>query len=118
MLSLIQDWKNLKLPGHGKSQPVIQTRKRFFTICRPILFDPSFIVDISEHFKSKMKSVKAFKSQFHNPTLKEEDTFISKPEFLDYVEARAKFYGFQIRKKYGEPFYCEEKIKYDFADLF
>jgi hypothetical protein len=65
-----------------------------------------------------MKSCKAFSSQFHNPSIKKDDTFISKPEFLDYVEARAKFYGFQIRKKYGEPFYCEESIEYDFVNLF
>jgi len=64
-----------------------------------------------------MKAVKAFKSQFHNPSLKKADTFISKPGFLDYVEARAKFYGFQIRKNYGEPFYCEEDIEYDFANI-
>jgi hypothetical protein len=64
-----------------------------------------------------MKSVDAFKSQFHNPVLKK-DTFISKPEFIDYVDARARFYGFQIRKKYGEPFYCEENIEYYFSDLF
>ena len=82
------------------------------------IFEPSFIVDITDHFEVKMKSVKAFKSQFHNPEIKTEDTFISQPGFLDYVEARAKFYGFQIRKKYGEPFYSEEAIEYDLLNLF
>ncbi len=81
------------------------------------VFEPSFIVDVSEYFHIKMKSVNSFKSQFHNPVLKKADTFISKPEFLDYVNARAEFYGFQIRKKYGEPFYCEEDIEYDFLNL-
>ena len=81
------------------------------------LFQPSIIVDISEHFETKMKAVLAFKSQFHNPALKKEDTFISRPEFLEYVEARAKFYGFQIQKKYGEPFYCEEEIELNINNL-
>jgi bacillithiol biosynthesis deacetylase BshB1 len=100
----------------GKTQIAYRPKKIFYYM-QTYLFQPSFIVDISDHFETKMKSCKAFKSQFHNPSLKREDTFISKPEFLDYVEARAKFYGFQIRKKYGEPFYCEENIEYDFSDL-
>ncbi|NWG27504.1 MAG: bacillithiol biosynthesis deacetylase BshB1 [Ignavibacteriaceae bacterium] len=100
----------------GKPQIAYRPKKIFYYM-QTYLFQPSFIVDISEFFETKMKSCKAFKSQFHNPSLKREDTFISKPEFLDYVEARAKFYGFQIRKKYGEPFYCEENIEYDFSDL-
>jgi len=91
--------------------------KKIFYYMQTYLFEPSFIVDVSEYFHIKMKSVDAFKSQFHNPVLKKEDTFISKPEFIDYVDARARFYGFQIRKKYGEPFYCEENIEYDFSDL-
>jgi len=100
----------------GKSQ--IQYRpKKIFYYMQTYLFHPTFIVDISEYFEQKMKSVNEFKSQFHNPSFKKEDTFISKPEFLDYVKARAEFYGFQLRKKYGEPFYCEENIEYDFQDL-
>jgi len=101
----------------GKSQLAYRPKKIFYYM-QTYIFEPSFIVDISEHFQTKMKSCKAFTSQFHNPSINQEDTFISKPEFLDYVEARAKFYGFQIRKKYGEPFYCEENIEYDFANLF
>jgi len=100
----------------GKAQFHYRPEKIFYYM-QTYLFSPSFIVDISNYFNTKMKAVKAFKSQFHNSKLKEEDTFISRPEFLDYVEARAKFYGFQIRKKYGEPFYCEEAINYNFSDL-
>ena len=77
------------------------------------LFEPAFIVDITKFFKVKMEAVKAYSSQFYNASVKEENTFISRPEFLDYIEARARFYGFQINKKYGEPFYCEEDIELD-----
>jgi len=109
--------EKFKTSVSGKSQLPYRPKKIFYYM-QTYIFEPSFIVDISEHFQTKMKSCTAFKSQFHNPSLRKEDTFISKPEFLDYVEARAKFYGFQIRKKYGEPFYCEEDIEYDFNDLF
>jgi len=101
----------------GKSQAHYRPLKLFYYM-QTYLFDPSFIVDISDYFDTKMNSVLAFKSQFHNSPGKKEETFISRPEFLEYVEARAKFYGFQIRKKYGEPFYCEENIEYDFVNLF
>jgi N-acetylglucosamine malate deacetylase 1 len=100
----------------GKSQLHYRPKKIFYYM-QTYIFEPSFIVDISEHFQTKMKSVHAFQSQFHNPVVKAGDTFISKPGFLDYVKARAEFYGFQIRKKYGEPFFCEENIEYDFSDL-
>jgi bacillithiol biosynthesis deacetylase BshB1 len=108
--------KKLNTIADGESQHHYRPAKIFYYM-QTYLFNPSFIVDITDYFNTKMKAVKAFKSQFHDSKLKEEDTFISRPEFLDYVEARAKFYGFQIGKKYGEPFYCEEAINYDFSDL-
>jgi len=101
---------------NGKAQSSFRPKKLFYYM-QTYLFQPSVVVDISDHFETKMKAVLAFKSQFYNPTLKKEDTFISRPEFLEYVEARAKFYGFQIGKKYGEPFYCEEAIEYDYSNL-
>ncbi len=108
--------EKFKTSSSGKSQTEYRPKKIFYYM-QTYLFKPSFIVDISDYFQIKMKSVDAFKSQFHNPAFKKEDTFISKPEFIDYVEARAKFYGFQIRKKYGEPFFCEENIEYDIANF-
>lgn len=108
--------EKFKTKSSGKNQKAFRPKKIFYYM-QTYLFIPTFIVDISDYFQLKMESVNAYQSQFHNPEIKKEDTFISKPGFLDYVEARAKFYGFQIRKKYGEAFYCEEDIEYDFNDL-
>jgi LmbE family N-acetylglucosaminyl deacetylase len=80
-------------------------------------FEPSFIIDISDSFEEKMNAVKAFSSQFHNTQSTEPETFISRPGFINYIESRAGFYGFQIHKKYGEAFYCEEKISLDIIYL-
>jgi bacillithiol biosynthesis deacetylase BshB1 len=101
---------------NGKSQLPFRPEKIFYYM-QTYLFTPSVIVDISDYFETKMKAVLSFKSQFHNPNLKKEETFISRPEFLDYIEARARFFGFQIGKIYGEPFYCEEAIEYDFSTI-
>ncbi len=80
-------------------------------------FEPSFIVDVTEDFEIKMKAIKCYSTQFHNPKNTEPETFISRPEFINYIESRSQFYGFQIGKHYGEPFYCEEKIEFDFSKL-
>jgi len=80
-------------------------------------FEPSFIVDISNFFETKMKAVRAYESQFHNTKSTEAETFISKPEFVKYLEARACFYGFQIGKSYGEAFYCENKPELNLMDF-
>lgn len=80
-------------------------------------FEPSFVVDISDSFETKMKAIRAYASQFHNPESKEPETFISGPDFISYIESRAHFYGFQIRKNYGEPFYCEEETELDLISL-
>jgi bacillithiol biosynthesis deacetylase BshB1 len=78
-------------------------------------FEPTFIVDISETFETKMKSIRAYKTQFHVEGVEnsEPETFISSPEFIHFLDARAKFYGFKIGKKYGEPFLCEEFVELD-----
>ncbi len=90
---------------------------KLFYYMQTYTFEPSFIVDISNFFEIKMKAVWAYSTQFHNPESNEPETFISSPEFIDYVDARAKFYGFQIGKKFGEPFYCEEKIELNLNDM-
>jgi bacillithiol biosynthesis deacetylase BshB1 len=91
---------------------------KLFYYMQTYTFEPSFVVDISNFFETKMKAVWAYSTQFHNPESSEPETFISSPEFIEYVDARAKFYGFQIGKKFGEPFYCEEKIELNLNGLF
>jgi len=80
-------------------------------------FVPSFIVDISETFTIKMKAVKAYATQFHNPDVDGPVTFISKPGFINFLESRAQVAGFKIGKDYGESFYCEEAIEMDINNL-
>ena len=90
---------------------------KLFYYMQTYTFDPSFIVDVSSCFEIKMKAVNSYSSQFFNPKSTEPETFISKPGFIQYIESRAQFYGFQIGKQYGEPFFCEEKIEFEPASL-
>ena len=54
---------------------------------------PDFVVDISEYFETKIKAVKAFKSQFYDGNESVHDTPISTKNFLDSIEYRAKDLG-------------------------
>jgi N-acetylglucosamine malate deacetylase 1 len=91
--------------------------KKIFYYMQTYTFDPTFIFDITGYHNKKMESVKAYSTQFYDSENKEPQTFISRPEFMSYVESRALFYGFQIGKQYGEPFYSEEKIELDLVSL-
>jgi bacillithiol biosynthesis deacetylase BshB1 len=91
--------------------------KRLFYFMQTYEFIPSFIVDITATFETKMKSIYAYDSQFYDPSCNEAPTFISDPKFLKYIEARARYFGFKIGKEYGEAFYCEEFIEMDLVNL-
>jgi N-acetylglucosamine malate deacetylase 1 len=65
---------------------------------------PDFIVDVTPHWETKIEAIKAFKTQFFDPNSKEPTTYISTPEFLNMVEARAIELGHAIGVKYGEGF--------------
>lgn len=92
--------------------------QKLFYYMQTYEFTPSFIYDISETFETKMKAILAYDTQFHNPESKEPETFISQPIFLQFIEARAKYFGFKIGKQYGEAFFCEEEIELDLSTLF
>lgn len=78
--------------------------------------EPDFIVDISSFWGIKLESILAFKSQFFDPNNVEPESFISDPNFLPFIEARAREFGHRIHSKYGEGFTVERCVGID--DLF
>lgn len=65
---------------------------------------PDFIVDVTEHWEKKVEAIRAFRSQFFDPESKEPLTYISSPDFLNFVKARALEMGHAIGVTYGEGF--------------
>jgi len=102
---------------HKNIRQIACRPKKIFYYMQTYTFDPTFIVDISGYHEIKMEAIKAYSTQFDDSKNKEPQTFISRPEFINYIESRALFYGFQIGKQYGEPFYSEEKIELDLVTL-
>ena len=107
----------IKTSVNNTAQSPYRPRKKFYYM-QTYTFEPVIIVDISDTFKTKMKAIHCYSSQFYNPSSKEPKTFISDPMFIKHIEARAEFYGFKAGVKYGEPLFTEEKIKISPEDLF
>ena len=101
---------------NGVIQRAYRPRKLFYYM-QSYEGKPSFVVDISATFETKMEAVKAYATQFYNPDSKEPETHISSLNFVKYLDARARYYGFKIGKDYGEPFFCEEEIEYDLIGM-
>lgn len=64
--------------------------------------EPDIIVDVTEFWETKMKAVRAFKTQFHDPESKDPETFLSSPGFMKLIEGRAAEFGQAIGVEYGE----------------
>jgi bacillithiol biosynthesis deacetylase BshB1 len=75
--------------------------------------EPSFIVDVSGFLEQKLRAVRCYASQLHDPHSTERDTGISRPDFLDRIEARARHFGSMIRAAHGEPFLTRRAVPLD-----
>ena len=72
--------------------------------------EPDFVVDVSGFIEKKLESIKAYKSQMHNPRSKEPETPISTQNFLDSITYRAKDLGRLIGVDYAEGFTAERHV--------
>ena len=91
----------------GKWKP-----KYIFHYLQDWYHEPDLLVDVSEVFEQKMRSVEAYTTQFHVEGHVQDgvETYISTPDFLQSVIARARMLGRRIGAKYAEGFVSEKKI--------
>ena len=70
-----------------------------------IPFEPTFVVDVTDVWEQRLRAMRAFKSQFYDPEYEsdEPETFVSNKGFFEWVEARARTYGYRVGATYGEP---------------
>lgn len=78
--------------------------KRVFHYIQDRQLTPDLAVDISESFEKKLDSIRAFKSQFHNPDSNEPETYISSQNFLEQIRHRDALMGKRIGVNYAEGF--------------
>jgi len=76
----------------------------YFSVHLRIHPPPSFVIDISEQIDAKMQSIRCYESQFVTGRAQDH------PTALDDIRDRARYWGWSIGTKYGEPFVSREEI--------
>lgn len=103
----------------GKSQEAFRPRI-LLQLIQDQYIKPDIVVDVSAHWDTKVRAVQAYSSQFFNTDYQQSEdepqTYISRPDFMDYIEGRAREYGKYINAKYGEGYTCRRLLGVD--DLF
>ncbi len=106
------------LSGLKKIETDQQAHRPYKVIYYPCWFEfrPSFVVDITECHDQKIKAIQAYRSQFDHPDKKkfgDDETLISRPEFLEKITTRDRYYGSSIGTTFGEPFLVREPLRLD-----
>lgn len=66
--------------------------------------EPDIVVDITPYWAGKAAALQCFASQFYDPNSQEPSSPIANPDFLPFLEARARQMGRMIGVTYGEGF--------------
>lgn len=73
---------------------------------------PSFVVNISDEFVSKMEAIRCYASQFEGAKAAGE-IFPTGQSLYELIETQNAHYGSLIRRRYGEPFMTYETVRID-----
>jgi bacillithiol biosynthesis deacetylase BshB1 len=71
---------------------------------------PTFVVDITDDFETKLRAIRCYGSQFDGATHAGE-LYPNGEPLYDLVRHQAAHYGSLIRCRYGEPFFTYETMK-------
>jgi N-acetylglucosamine malate deacetylase 1 len=94
-------------------QPQQKWRPKYFLqYMQDWYHEPDLLIDISDVFEQRMKSIAAYTTQFHTTGSNADgpQTYISTPDFIESVIARARMLGKRIGVKYAEGFITEKKV--------
>jgi N-acetylglucosamine malate deacetylase 1 len=101
---------------HGFNEPEdldaiakLAPHRPFKIIYATLYYDirPTFVVDITDHFESRLEALMAYKSQFTNQDAGAAD-FPLQEEICERLATMAGFYGMLAGVKYAEPFIQKE----------
>ena len=68
---------------------------------------PTFVVDITEVFETKMQAIRCYGSQFDGAQAAGE-VYPTGQDLYELIRVQSAHYGSLIRRRYGEPFYTAE----------
>jgi len=84
------------LPPHRPDQVIFYAAYVFAS--------PTFLVDVSTSFATKIAALRAYRSQFHDENSREPETYVSSKGFFDGIEARSRALGRIANVEYAEGF--------------
>ena len=84
--------------------------KYVFHYLQDRFLQPDFVFDISDFHEQKLVAIHCYRTQFYNPDHSEPETYISSPEFLESIRARAMMLGKRIGVKYAEGYISKKMI--------
>jgi N-acetylglucosamine malate deacetylase 1 len=73
-------------------------------------YEPDIITDVTDEWERRMEAIRAYKTQFYDPNSDEPQSYLSSPEFIEALTARARLLGKRIGVKYGEGFLSKKSI--------
>ncbi|MDP9079704.1 MAG: bacillithiol biosynthesis deacetylase BshB1 [Bacteroidota bacterium] len=102
--SFLSGLRKIETTDNGKIQEAWRP-KHVLHFIQDNYIKPDILVDVTDYWDTKVDSVMAYGSQFYNPEWGDEpQTYISSPEFIRVVEARAREFGKSINVKFAEGF--------------
>jgi LmbE family N-acetylglucosaminyl deacetylase len=72
---------------------------------------PACVVDVTGEWEDKIRALKAFRSQLHNPEYEGEATYVASEAFWSSITQRAAYWGSWIGVDYGEPLFSEGPLR-------
>ncbi|MBM3906755.1 MAG: bacillithiol biosynthesis deacetylase BshB1 [Gemmatimonadetes bacterium] len=73
---------------------------------------PTFVVDISADFETKLRAVACYASQFEG-VIQAGEVYPNGEPLADIIRHQSAHYGSLIRVRYGEPFWTQETMRVD-----
>jgi bacillithiol biosynthesis deacetylase BshB1 len=99
----------LAIAKQGLSDDSLPPHRPFKIIYATLYYDirPTFVVDITDQFETRLQSLMAYKTQFSDQDAGK-DVFPAQAEIRSRIEAMARFYGMLGGVTYAEPFLQKE----------
>ncbi len=101
--------RKIETTDNGEVQPSWRPANVFHYIQDRYL-KPDFVYDISAHFEQKLKAVLCYTTQFNTLDTSEPSTYISNPDFIDVIRARALMFGKRIGVTFAEGYITHKML--------
>ncbi|WP_266365853.1 bacillithiol biosynthesis deacetylase BshB1 [Tellurirhabdus rosea] len=84
--------------------------KQVFHFIQDRYIKPDFVVDVTDFWEQKQESIRAYRSQFFDPSSHEPQSYISSEDFWKFLEARSREFGHMIGVTHGEGYTSDRTL--------